>query len=112
MLGHCEICKAEFFAEKPNRRFCGLSCRCRAHYLKRKGIGKHVEELKQCKRCNAPFSTHKRNKEYCGARCQGRFALILSAACEFCGTGYIKTHASRKYCSNKCRKSQSRRKAK
>ena len=60
------MCNECFIPSRKSQKFCGNSCRVKAHRLKKKQAKKH--NGKCCIRCNQPLTD--RQQKFCGATCK------------------------------------------
>lgn len=65
----CVVCGTEFYAERPEAKYCSGGCSTNA-YLTRRKEKKNIERDKICPMCGIGFHAKRKDSLYCSPACK------------------------------------------
>lgn len=118
MIKVCKLCGKEYTTRHSIQKYCSRTCASKAFSKKYKGINSKTIKSKTyiCKHCGKEFMPKQSNRAtYCSRQCsyedkKAKAKAKINPKCIVCGKEF-KGRTDAKYCSDKCRKENDRRKS-
>ncbi|MBG9940590.1 hypothetical protein ABD77_00790 [Brevibacillus formosus] len=78
---NCHHCSVEFFAQRPEARYCSYRCTNDA-YIKRRKLRREENREKKCVACGVDFTAKRNDAKYCCGACkQKAYRKNVTALC-------------------------------